>query len=337
MKGFIKIFPMQSKNLVVKNRIKKMKSFLFILSICLIVFLAGCGKKEVRQEGKTDGTLSAAGTGDKDKNFKVQYASPRKVFKIEEADLNNDGRDEYIVFSIANDTLNKTIHDFYKFDMMEVFIKDSVNNSYRKISTDTVDFGDMYWITNLEKDKSKQILIKTNMGGNDAVNSRGMYVFNFAQDKINLVKYLDTGNPEVKDVNGDGNKEILVSDSFFGILPEAGAVYYTSAIYKYNDGKLNQSNKEFKKYFSFEAINSLDEYNKVKERINKGEKIKTSEYLLYKKAVEIILAYSAAEDFSQISKFWNDENIFLQKNLEDDEYQDLKKFISKLPPIANTI
>jgi hypothetical protein len=304
------------------------------------MLLAGCSKKEVKQESavsKNDNTLSAAGTGDKDKNFKIQYASPRMVYKVEEADLDNNGKDEYIVFSIANDTLNKTAHQFYKFDMMEVFVKDSVNNSYRIIATDTVDFSSEYWIMNLEKDKPKQIIIKTDMGGNDAVNSRGMYIFSYDSLKINLVKYFDTGNPEVKDVNGDGNKEILVSDSFFGILPEAGAVYYTSEIYKYNDGRLNQSNKEFKNYFSGKASDALAEYNKVKDRINKGEKIKTSEYLLYKKSAEIILAYSAAEDYSLISKFWSDENTFLQKYLEDDEYQDLKKFISKLPPIANSI
>lgn len=303
-----------------------------------ILLIAGCSKKEVKQEKASDNnTLSAAGVGDKDKNFKIQYPSPRMVYKIEEGDLDNNGKDEYIVFSIANDTLNKTAHQFYKFDMMEVFVKDSVNNSYRKITTDTVDFSNEYWIMNLEKDKSKQIIIKTDMGGNDAVNSRGMYIFNYDSSRVNLVKYFDTGNPEVKDVNGDGSKEILVSDSFFGILPEAGAIYFTSEIYKYNSGKLNQSNKEFKKYFLDKAADGLAEYNKVKERINKGEKIKTSEYLLYKKVAEIILAYSAAEDYSLISKFWSDDNVFLQKNLEEDEYQDLKKFISKLPPIASTI
>jgi hypothetical protein len=190
---------------------------------------------------------------------------------------------------------------------------------------------------NLEKDKSKQIIVKTNMGGNDVVNSRGMYIFDYAKDKVNLVKYFDTGNPEVKDVNADGNKEILVSDSFFGILPESNAIYFTSEIYKYSDGKLNQSNTEFKKYFQDKAAIALSEYNKMKERINKGEKIKSSEYLLYKKVAEIVLAYSAVGDSSMAAKFWSDENTFLQKNLAEDEYQDLKKFISKLPPIASTI
>ncbi len=314
-----------------------MKNFIYILALCSAFILSGCSKKEVKQESKTDGKLSAAGVGDKDKNFKVQYPSPRTVYKIEEVDLDNNGRDEYIVFSIANDTLNKTVHEFYKFDMMEVFIKDSVNNSYKKISTDTVDFSNEYWIMNLEKDKSKQIIIKTDMGGNDVVNSRGMYVFNYDSSKVKLVKYFDTGNPEVKDVKNDGNKEILVSDSFFGILPESSAIYFTSEIYKYNDGKLIQSNRDFKNYFSEKASNTLSEYNKVKDRINKGEKIKSGEYLLYRKAAEIILCYSAIEDYSVISNFWNDELTFLQKNLAEDEYQDLKKFISKLPPIASSI
>lgn len=317
-----------------------MKSFFKILLIFIIGILAGCSKKDAHQNTQSTNAgnnLTAGGVADKDKNFKIKYSEPRHVFKIEEVDLDNNGKDEYIVFSIANDSLNKSAHEFYKFDMMEVFVKDTVNNSYRKISTDTVDFSDEYWIMNLEKDKSKQIIVKTNMGGNDAVNSRGMYVFNYAQDKINLVKYFDTGNPEVKDINGDGNKEILVSDSFFGILPESSAIYFTSEIYKYGDGKLTQSNKEFKKYFSEKAAAALTEYNNVKQRINNGEKIKASEYLLYKKVTEIILCYSATEDYASASKFWNDENSFLQKNLAEDEYDDLKKFISKLPPIASTI
>ena len=314
-----------------------MKNFINTILVCAVLTFAGCSKKEVKQEGSSNAPLSAAGVGEKDKNFKVQYSTPRDIYKIEEVDLDNNGKDEYIVLSIANDSLNKNVHLFYKFDMMEVFIKDSNNTSYKKISTDTVDFSDEYWIMNLEKDKSKQIIIKTNMGGNDAVNSRGMYIYNYADMKINLVKYFDTGNPQVKDLNADGNKELIVEDSYRGVLPEAGAVYYTSEIYKYAAGKLIKSNVEFKNYYSEQLDNLLNEYEKMKSRISKGEKIKASEYPLYRQAVQIIMYYVATEDYSSVSKFWNDQNDYLKKNLQDDEYEDLKKFISKLHPIANTI
>jgi DNA polymerase III delta prime subunit len=302
-----------------------------------MVALAGCSKKEVKQEGSTNSGLSAAGTGNKDKNFKVEYSSPRVVYKVEEVDLDNNGKDEYIVFSVANDSLNKDVYQFYKFDMMEVFVKDSINNSYRKISIDTVDFSDEYWIMNLEKDKSKQIIIKTNMGGNDVVNSRGMYVFNYDSLKVNLVKYFDTGNPQIKDLNSDGNKEVIVEDTYRGVLPEAGAVYYTSEIFKYSAGKLIKSNGEFKNYFAGQLDNLLNEFEKMKNRISNGEKIRASEYPLYRQAVHIIMYYISTEDYAAIAKFWNNENDYLKKNLQDDEYEDLKKFISKLPPIASTI
>ena len=313
-----------------------MKFYLNILILAAVI-ISGCGKKDNALIEKKENTLSAAGTGEKDKNFKIEYKQPRTIFKIEEVDLDNNGKDEYIVFSIANDSLNKGIMQFYKFDMMEIFVKDSINNSYKKISTDTVDFSDEYWIMNLEKDKSKQILIKTNMGGNDVVNSRGLYVFNYDSAKVKLIKYFDTGNPEIKDVNGDGNKEILVSDSFFGILPESSSIYYIAEIYKYNNGTLIKSNKEFKQFFDAEADNAIKEYQRVKDRVNKSEKIKSSEYLLYKRTAEIILCFYAGGDYSRITKFWSDENPFLQKNLAEDEYDDLKKFITKLPPIAGTI
>jgi len=142
-----------------------LKNFINTILVCAVLTFAGCSKKEVKQEGSSNAPLSAAGVGEKDKNFKVQYSTPRDIYKIEEVDLDNNGKDEYIVLSIANDSLNKNVHLFYKFDMMEVFIKDSNNTSYKKISTDTVDFSDEYWIMNLEKDKSKQIIIKTNMVG----------------------------------------------------------------------------------------------------------------------------------------------------------------------------
>lgn len=303
-----------------------------------IFLIAGCSKKEIKQENaENNNSLTAAGVGEKDKNFKVQYTSPRVVYKVEEVDLDNNGKDEYVVLSVANDSLNKEAHQFYKFDMMEVFVKDSVNNSYKKISTDTVDFSDEYWIMNLEKDKSKQIIVKTNMGGNDVVNSRGMYVFNYDSSKINLVKYFDTGNPQVKDLNGDGNKEVVVEDSYRGVLPEAGAVYYTAEIYKYTAGKLVKSNAEFKSYYSGQLDNLFNEFEKMKGRIAGGEKVKASEYPLYRQAVQIIMYYISTEDYNSVSKFWNSQNDYLKKNLQDDEYEDLKKFISKLPPIASTI
>jgi len=189
----------------------------------------------------------------------------------------------------------------------------------------------------LEKDKSKQIILKTNMGGNDVVNSRGMYIFNYDLGKINLVKYFDTGNPEVKDITGDGNKEIIVQDSFRGILPEASSVYYTAEIYNYSNGKLINNTKDFKDYYSEKLDNAVNEYRKVKNRINNGEKIKSSEYPLYKETVQIIMCYISVEDYKSLSKFWNDESGYLKKNLAEDEYEDLKKFISKAAPFANRI
>lgn len=320
------------------------KNIIVLFFLSAIIHLAGCGMKDTKQTenvSKDTNTLSAAGAGDKDKNFKITYPSPRLIYKIEEVDLDNNGRDEYIVFSVMHDSLNKDLYNFYKFDMMEDFVKDSLNtsdnNSYKKISTDTVDYSSEYWFMNLEKDKSKQIILKTNMGGNDVVNSRGMYVFNYDAGKINLVKYFDTGNPEVKDLDADGNKEIIVQDSFRGILPEAYSVYYPSEIYKYSAGKLIKSNSEFKKYYSEQLDNAFSEYNKMKSRISGGEKIKSSEYPLYKQAVQIVMIYVSMEDYKSLSKFWSDESEYLKKNLQDEEYDDLKKFISKAAPIANRI
>jgi len=110
-------------------------NIIIISSLITLLSFSGCDKKDTKQTEnvKSDSTiLSAAGVGDKDKNFKVSYASPRLVYKIEEVDLDNSGTDEYIVFSVLHDSLNKDLYNFYKFDMMEVFVKDSVNNSYKK-------------------------------------------------------------------------------------------------------------------------------------------------------------------------------------------------------------
>ncbi|HMS34728.1 MAG TPA: hypothetical protein PKC91_11655 [Ignavibacteria bacterium] len=278
--------------------------------------------------------LNSAGVKEGGLEFSVQYSSPRRIYRIDKEDLNSDGNKEIIVLSVTKDTAEK-YDSYYNFDMIEVFALNMENKSYVKILSDTVDYSTECRFVDLNNNKTEQILISTNSGGNDSLTSVGMFVYDMTSaDRIELLKYFDSGAPFVKDIKKDGIKEILISDLFYGVMPQVYAIPFVKYIYRLADNNLSERNSEYKEYYDSEISASKEKYYGLKRKFEMGMQPINLSYPLYREAAEVIVNYYAQGDETGLKKFWDEEKDSLKKNIPESEFLDLNNFILKALPSA---
>jgi len=288
------------------------------------------GNKVDTSTNKSGG--NSAGVKEGEAEFNLSYAMPREIYRIEKEDLNSDGTREVIVLSVSKDASDK-YNDFYNFDMIEVFALDSTKKFFSKILSDTVDYSKDYSFQKLGSDPSRQIIITTNYGGNNDVASKGMVIYDMpSQHYIKLVKYFDTGAPEIKEILDDGKKEILVSDIYYGVMPQVSAINFVKEIYKFQNGDLVQSNREFAKFYDDKIKELLEKYYGMKRKVEMGMQLADLSYPLYREAAEVVVNFYAKGDIAGLKKFWDEEKDSLKKNIPNDEYTDLSNFVSKVLP-----
>jgi hypothetical protein len=311
-----------------------------ILLICCVLFFS-CGKEkddktksdiEIGDE-KSSGGISARGV-----QFKIKYDKPRQIYKIESIDLNNNGKDEVVVLSVIKEKLKLDFTDFYNFDMIQVFALDSSGNNYVKILSDTVDYSVSCNFQDLQNDGRKQVLIKTNTGGNNPLASSGLFVYNMnVEDSLELIKYLDFGDPEVMDINNDGVDEIVVKDYYWGIMTHIDVINFVKDIYAMEKGELVRRNSAYEDFFDEKINEAKKEYDETKSKIQSGIKIRPTEYPLYSEAVEIAVNYWSKNDGDNLKKFWDEEYSYLKSNLPEDQFIDLQNFVLRVVPLAKNI
>ena len=319
-----------------------LKNRFIILIFCAVVF-GSCTKGKVESpkvnkepEAKQKQNLNSAGIKEGGHEFSVEYVQPRKIYRIEKEDLNSDGNKEIIILSVVKDSAEKYT-DYYNFDMIEVFALNPEAKSYKKILSDTIDYSTECRFVDLGNDKKLQILINTNSGGNDSLNSNGMFVYGMTDpEKIELLKYFDTGAPFVKDIKGNGTKEILVSDLFYGVMPQVNAIAFVKQIFKLEDQKLIERNSEFREFYDDEIEKAKEKYYGLKRKVEMGMQPVNLSYPLYREAAEVIINLYAKGDEINLKKFWDEEKESLKRNIPESEYMDLNNFIQKaIPSLKN--
>jgi hypothetical protein len=321
-----------------------LNKILILLLLCTVVFYS-CTKNKVdstksltqsqkQSESGQKEKLNSAGIKEGEHEFAVQYSQPRRIYRIEKVDLNSDGNKEIIVLSVTKDTADK-YDSYYNFDMIEVFALNKENKSYTKILSDTVDYSTDCKFVDLNNNKTEQILISTNSGGNDSLTSVGMFVYDMTSaDKIDLLKYFDSGAPFIKDIKGDGIKEILISDLFYGVMPQVNAIPFVKNIYRLVDSSLTEKNSEYKEFYDSEITKAKEKYYGLKRKFEMGMQPMNLSYPLYREAAEVIINYYSKGDDNGLKKFWDEEKESLKNNIPGTEFLDLNNFILKALPSA---
>lgn len=310
-----------------------------LILILLTLFISACSKEKKEEANieslpdslKVSAEREAAGV-----KFKVQYEKPRSIYKMDSYDLDNDGKDEMIVLSVVKNEPNPKHFDYYNFDLIQVFKINGSGDNYERIMSDTVDYAVSAEYLDLGNTGKTQVVIKTNTGGNNPVISKGMFIYNINGRTVELVKYFDAGNPEITDINNDGKKEIIITESYWGVMTNVDVINYISDVFVMENNALVRKNTDYKDYFEKSVSELKDKYENMKASFIEGKKPKPSEYPLYKEAVNIAVNYYAKQDPQSLKAFWDNENAFLQKNLPEDQFIDLQNFILRIIPLIQS-
>ena len=104
-----------------------MRKLWIVMLVLLSVALFSCTKEsnEVSENKKDTTQKNSWGITAGGMEFKVEYNTPRRVYSIDNKDLDNDGDDEIIVLSVDKDEAGDQYMDYYNFDMIQVFTMDS--------------------------------------------------------------------------------------------------------------------------------------------------------------------------------------------------------------------
>lgn len=304
-----------------------------------LLIISSCTKvkdedKMSQDELKSKGEISSGGVRESDVEFNVEYFQPRKIYKIEKEDLDNDRSKEIIVLSVIKDTTQKYV-SFFNFDMIEIFSLNKEKGKFEKIFSDTVDYSTECRFEALEKNGFKQILINTNTGGNDKITSNGMFIFGMNDSgNVKLINFFDSGDPFIEDIKKDSTKQILISDEYWGVMPEPNVIGFVKDIFMLENNELVLKNSEFGEYYDNKITGLKEKYNGLKKKVELGMQPVNLAFPLYREAVEVIVNYYAKGDIQGLAKFWNEEKDSLQKNIPADEFTDLSNFVFKVLPAA---
>jgi tetratricopeptide (TPR) repeat protein len=248
-----------------------------------------------------------------DFNFQPELEKNRIIYKSFKIDLDNDNLFELIYLISSNS--KPAADSFYNFDEIKAFRWNKYENKYDQALDDSVYFGEKVEFLNLTLDSVKYIILTTNSGGDDSVNSLGMKLYySIPEQKISKIFDMEFGNPELTDINNDGNKELLIYKSIMPGIININPVKTYSEIYKIEKNKSIIANFSFndfsnKIYFS----DSLEYY---KEKNKKKPDIKN----LFKAALKFIFETNAIISPEKSINIWNNEKLYLKKAFNADEY-----------------
>jgi hypothetical protein len=330
---------MQKRRMSGKSNLRAM---IVLMMLSLLIMIPSCSDKEKQTSTKPPenaqqrDTPSSAGQKEITSEKDLNYGEGRKIYRIDKEDLNNDRRDELIVLSISSNNAEEQ-NSMSKFDMIEVFVLDSVRGKYVKNLTDTVDFAVDAKYVDLGASGIKEIVVFTNSGGNNSLASEGMFIFGMDKDNsVRLIRYFDSGAPQITQAGKGGSQQILITDLFHGVMPMAYAVPYTGSIYEFEHNDLVLSNDKYPEYYDKKIEVLVEKYKGLKRKVEMGMQPVNLSYPLYREAAEVIVNYKAKGDMKGLRRFWEEERESLKKNIPADEFSDLSNYVKKvLPPDNN--
>jgi hypothetical protein len=299
-----------------------------IAACCLIVLSDGCRRADVEATRKRP-ALSL------DRNVFHPYDSSRSIVDSAHIDLNGDGRAEFVIISRDNvEPVNPVFPR--EFDRIEIFSLDSATNRYRSDFIDPVESGRERSFMDVTGDGRKEIVVRTNSGGNDPVAGEGMSIYGARADgSFTVLFYSQGGSPELRDLNGDGIFEAVITGEYWGIMPHADAIAYTSAIHAFDGSTYVESNRYFAKYFDRAIAKQRAEYLRL--RAVRAKEPAQNALALYRAFAEWLVWLAAKGDSAQVKVLWEVEKATLKTRLTPEQWDDLESLALDGSEVVNPL
>lgn len=240
------------------------------------------------------------------------------------ADVNGDGVDELVVTSrVADGADDPLLLD--RFDRIDIYAQGI--SGYRRLFVDAVDYGLHLGFEDVTGDSVTDVVVRLDAGGNNPIESQGMQIYGLgAHDALALLFHSPDGAPVLRDLDGDGTREVLLSDQFWGMTSHSDVIGFTSEVYAFSDGLYVFANDRFASWYDSVLRVRKREY----ENARRAPDTEEGRMQLYRQAAEYLVWNLARGGIERLNAVWTAERAFLAKRLAEEQYTDLESFVDEV-------
>jgi hypothetical protein len=242
-----------------------------------------------------------------------------------QADMTGDGVTEAILLS-RSDSLSRDPLLHALFDRVDIY--DSSRRPPLRLFFDVVEDGRRAETGDVTGDGIDDLIVETDAGGNNPITSRGMHLYGRNADgAVTLLFYVSAGAPELRDLNGDGVSEVLVSDQFWGMMAHSEVIVFTRDVYAFDGRAYAPANTAFSAYFEKNLNERMRRFEKEKALPHLGDEARLR---LYRRAADVLAWSFARGGAARAARLWRSEQQFLRGELFEEQYDDLSAFIDEV-------
>ena len=250
------------------------------------------------------------------------FEGGRRLDTIIAVDLDDDGRQEYVVGSIAPQGM---VPPEGRADRVEIYRLDTAQRRWRPvIRTELLWIAD-WRLRELTGDRAPELVLPIASGGNQPVASDGMAIYSGHGGTIRSLWGSSEGAPQIERT-AEGEPYILTSETYLpDNLPHFLAVELPAAFVTLRGGTPAPAEAIASDYFTTEGMSLLTEYEEIIGRFpgeeERGEGVVDEEArsLLYAHVVRMILLLDRAERTAELRAFWQREEPRLRTLLLEEQ------------------
>lgn len=320
-----------------------MKTLLYgglLLPILYSLLASGCSDAEKRPHDPPPHVDPAAAVVDDTLFHAPDFGEGRRLDTVMTADLDGNGRAEYIVTSIAPDTL---LHAGGRADLVQIFSYDPAARRYTQVIGDTMNWASSLELRDVTGDGLPELLVPTYSGGNDLVASNGLTIFSGEGGRIRPVFQRPDGDPVLVTIEHARGEGVVVHDELWpAFAAHADAVEYRSDILAFRDEGYVSIRREQSHRFAREAESYLGEYRNARGRFM-GDTIAVTGtsapsssptldgmHPLFRPAALAMLSFGTAADLRSLRSFWTSEREYLLRRLPPDQFAELDAIYTRM-------
>lgn len=281
------------------------------------ILLGGCGSGEEKRRAE-------AAADDSTRQAILPALEGSVLLDSVRADVNGDGVEELIVTSrIDEEAEDALLLD--RFDRIDIYRQAA--EGYRRLFLDVIDYGVSVECRDVTGDHVPDILVRLDAGGNNPIAAQGLHVYGLnAKGNMTLLFYSQSGAPVLRDLDGDGSMEILVSDQFWGMMAHSDVIGFTREVYAYDGEAYVFANDAFASWFDPIVAARKKDYEQARRAPDSEE----GRLMLYTRAAEYLVWNLARGGVHRLNAVWRAEQPFLRQKLSEEQFGDLEGFVDDI-------